>query len=98
MKLIKHLTARAEDSHATLVFFFSTTDILFGQVPVRILVQPSRNAATGILPPRQQLAELLLQEKRVEVSLPPSLHLDLARGAFVKLNPGFHSYFRAEYR
>lgn len=73
------------------------TVFLLYQVPVRMLVQPSPTAG-GQLPPSLELPRLLLQDKRLEVPLPPGLSMDLSRGAFLKLNPGFHSYFRADYR
>ena len=43
------------------------------------------------------LPTTILADRSVELPLPAGLTLDLERGGYVKLNPGFVSYYRTEY-
>ena len=43
------------------------------------------------------LPTTILADRSIELPLPAGLTLDLERGGYVKLNPGFVSYYRTEY-
>jgi len=66
---------------------------LLWQVPLTVKVQPTDSGSEKVL----NLPLIMLQGSSVEIPLERSTHLDLLLGGYIKLNPGFVSYYRSEY-
>lgn len=65
-------------------------DGLLWRVPLMVEVRSAEGTVVT-------LPLTVLADRSVELALPPGINLDLDRGAYVKLNPGFVSYYRTDY-